>query len=293
MFARSVKRIAAIVSAAAVCIAVLPRAAQAGPLGPDCSDDADTCEVEVEVPGVPGGSDGGGSGEGGTGGNGDDGDAGADAGGLTDCTSSIVDTKADSHPLAGSRPEGGVYVLVVETCTTPSGSTVQTGEWLEQGADGQMQIRPEVLAQRAVDRLSLPRPVMNTSPDSKQLVMLPVWLAVTEASWEQQSASASVPGLTVTATATPVSASWSMGNGDTAECMVPGTPWTPAAGETEASPDCGYVYEQASEADLEVTVTVIWQVRWAGGGESGSVPDMTTTATTSWPVIESQSLVQR
>jgi hypothetical protein len=293
MLTRLAKNVSLPIIAVAVFVAALPRTAMADDLGPDCSDDADACEVEVEVPGIPGGSDGGGSGEGGTGGNGDGGDASADAEGLTDCTSSIVDTKADSHPLAGPRPDDGAYVLVVETCTTTSGSTVQTGEWLEQGADGQMQIRPEVLAQRAVDRLSLPRPVMNTSPDSKQLVMLPVWLAVTEASWEQQSASASVPGLTVTATATPVSASWSMGNGDTAECMVPGTPWTPAAGETEASPDCGYVYEQASEADLEVTVTVIWQVRWAGGGESGSVPDMTTTATTSWPVIESQSLVQR
>lgn len=292
MFARSVERIAAVLSVAAVCIVVLGQSALAGPLGPDCSDDADACEVEVEIPGIPGGSDGG-SGEDGTGGNGSGEDSGADAGGLTDCTSNIVDTDADSHPLAGPRPEGGVYVLVVETCTTPSGSTIQSGEWLEQGADGQVRIRPEVLAQRAIDRLSLPTPVMNASPESMQLVQLPVWLAVTESSWEQQSASASVPGLTVTATATPVSASWSMGNGDSETCNGPGTAWTPASGETEASPDCGYVYEQASESGLRVAVTVVWQVRWSGGGASGTAPDMTTTSSATWPVIESQSLVQR
>lgn len=281
---------------AAVLVIVAGQAARADFQPPQCSDDADSCEVVVEDPGIPGGSggDGGSDGEGGTGGNGGGGgEAGADDGGLADCSSSIVDTKADSHPLAGPRPDGGPYVLVVETCRTPSGSTVQTGEWLEQGADGQVQIRPEVLAQRAVDRLRLPQPVMNTSPESMQLVHLPVWLAVTADSWAQQSASASVPGMTVTATATPVSASWSMGNGDSKECAVPGTVWTPAAGETEASPDCGYVYEQASEADFQVSVTVVWQVRWAGGGASGSVPDMTTSVQTTWPVIESQSLVQR
>lgn len=288
---RLLTRVAVIACAAAALIAAAGQATWADFKPPQCSDDSDSCEVSAEDPGIDGGGsdDGGSDGVDGAGG----GSTGEDSGGLSDCTSSIVDTDADSHPLAGPRPDGGAYVLVVETCKTATGSTVQTGEWLEQGADGQMQIRPEVLAQRAVDRLSLPQPVMNTSPDSMQLVMLPVWLTVTGASWDQQSASASVPGLTVTATATPVSASWSMGNGDTKECTVPGTPWTPAAGETEASPDCGYVYEQASEADLEVTVTVVWQVRWAGGGASGSVPDMTTTATTSWPVIESQSLVQR
>lgn len=292
---RLLARVSLSALAAAVLLAAVGQAAHADLQPPQCSDDTDSCEVGVEDPGIPGGSDGneGSDGGGGAGGNSDGGEAGADEGGLSNCTSSIVDTNADSHPLAGPRPAGGPYVLVVETCRTPSGSTVQTGEWLEQGADGQVQIRPEVLAQRAVDRLRLPQPVLNTSPESMQLVHLPVWLAVTEASWAQQSASASVPGMTVTATATPVSASWSMGNGDSKECTVPGTVWTPAEGETEASPDCGYVYEQASEADLHVSVTVVWQVRWAGGGASDSMPDMTTSAQTTWPVIESQSLVQR
>jgi len=260
---------------------------------PECSDDSDSCEIGVEDPGIPGGSDDSGGDEGGTGeGNGGD-EPGGDAGGLSDCTSTIVDTDADSHPLAGPRPEGEKYVLVVETCTLPSGSSIQSADWLEQGADGQVRIRPEVLAQRAIDRLDLPQPVMNPSPESTQLVQLPVWLAVTEASWQTQSASASVPRMTVTATATPVLASWSLGNGDTKECTVPGAAWTPAAGETDPSPDCGYVYEQATEADVEVSVTVTWRIRWSGGGESGSVPDMTTTARTTWPVIESQSLNQR
>ncbi|MEU6858532.1 hypothetical protein AB0B28_06640 [Glycomyces sp. NPDC046736] len=281
----------AIAVASCAGVAVLPRGVLADPLGPECSDATDSCEVVAEHPGSPDGS----SGSEGSGGDSasEGGGSGGDAGGLSDCTSAVVDTDADTHPSAGARPAGDDYVLVVETCALPSGASVQSAEWLELGADGQLQIRAEVLAQRAIDRLHLPQPVMDTSPESKQLVHLPIWLAVTEASWEVQSATASVPGLTVTATATPVLASWSMGNGDSRKCTGPGTVWTPAAGETDSSPDCGYLYEQVTEADAEVTVTVTWEIRWSGGGESGSVPDMTTTAQTTWPVIESQSLVQR
>jgi hypothetical protein len=290
---RLLRRLGLPAVAAAVLLAAAGEAARADLKPPQCSDDADSCEVVVEDPGIPGGSDGETTGEDDASDDGSGGETGAGDSGLTDCTSTIVDTDADSHPLAGPRPSGRPHVLVVETCTTPSGSTVQMGEWLELGADGQVQIRPEVLAQRAIDRLNLPQPIMHTSPETVQLVHLPIWLAVTEASWEAQSATASVPGLSVTATATPVSTQWSMGNDDTTTCTGPGTVWTPAAGETDASPDCGYHYEHASEQDLEVSVTVVWQIRWAGGGESGSVPDMTTTAQTTWQVIESQSLVQR
>jgi hypothetical protein len=34
-----------------------------------------------------------------------------------------------------------------------------------------------------------------------------------------------------------------------------------------------------------VQATVTWQVRWAGGGGSGGVPDMQTTATTALLVV--------
>lgn len=297
MRARLAKYLALPVIAVAVCITALPHAAMADKLGPDCSDQADACEVEVEVPGIPGGSDGDGSGEGGTGENGGGGDgSGSDADGLTDCTSSIVDTKADSHPLAGPRPDGGAYVLVVETCTTPSGSTVQTGEWLEQGADGQVQIRPEALAQRAVDRLQLPAPQIAASPEEYQLVRLPTWLWLDGDSWSAQSASASVPGLTVTATATPFKATWNLGDGSSVVCEDAGTPWTSAFDAKDVSPDCGHTYTRSSAhapgGEYEVTVVVEWAVSWSGGGETGTEPGMTTTAQVSWQVAESQATVQ-
>lgn len=297
MRARLIRLTVVLLAVVAAHLVVAPQGAQANPWSPSCSDDADTCEVEAENPGSEGGSDGSGGDEAGSGGgNGGGGETAADDNGLTDCTSSIVDTKADSHPLAGPRPSGGPFVLVVETCRTPSGSTVQTGEWLEQGADGQVQIRPEVLAQRAVDRLQLPAPQIAASPEEYQLVRLPTWLWLEGDSWSAQSASASVPGLTVTATATPVKATWDMGDGSTVVCEDAGTPWTPAFDAKDASPDCGHTYERSSarapSGEYEVSVVVEWAVSWSGGGQSGTGPGMTTTAQVSWQVAESQATVQ-
>ena len=61
-------------------------------------------------------------------------------------------------------------------------------------------------------------------------VRLPVWLWVAPAAWQPQSKTAQVPGEPVTATATPVLASWPMGDGRTVTCHGPGIPY--AAGTT-------------------------------------------------------------
>lgn len=291
MCTRFVKLAVALVTAIGAYLVLYPRAALADPSGPSCSDPNDTCEVEVELPGSGGGT-GADPGDEGGGAPGGGGDGGGDTDALTHCTSDIVDTEADSHPLAGPRPEDGVYLLVMETCTTESGTTVQSAEWLEQGAEGQVQINPEILAQRAVDRLRLPQPGIEASPEATQLVHLPTWLWVTESSWAQQSASASVPGLTVTARATPVEARWATGDGDTVTCTGPGTPWQAGADPKTASPDCGHTYTRPSDDEVEAQVTVTWRITWSGGGVSGTAPDMTTTATTTWPVLESQTVLQ-
>jgi hypothetical protein len=39
-----------------------------------------------------------------------------------------------------------------------------------------------------------------------------------------------------------------------------------------------------------VTATVHWSVTWAGAGQGGVFPDLTTTATVPVPVAESQAL---
>jgi hypothetical protein len=157
---------------------------------------------------------------------------------------------------------------------------------------------PAELGRIAASRLLLPRPevVVNPPAPAPQLVMLPTWLWVEETWWSvSRSASASVPGVTVTATATPIRVVWSMGDGTTVTCEGSGTPYTSEVGSpASASPDCGHIYRRASSAQpgglFEVSATVTWQVSWSGGGASGVAGPLFSTATVPVTVVEVRSV---
>lgn len=160
------------------------------------------------------------------------------------------------------------------------------------GAQG-VAVAPSDLASVARARLRLPAPGVASSPGGAQLVHLPTWLWLASG-WEPVSATASVPGVTVTAVARPESATWSLGDGTTVTCMGPGTPYPSSGDPARPSPDCGHTYQRASASQpgrvYSVTASVRWSVSWTGAGESGSFPGMTTTATTSFQVLESQAV---
>ena len=155
---------------------------------------------------------------------------------------------------------------------------------------------PGVLAELAVKYLRLPDPVIRSSPapGALQLTQLPVWLWVAAGAWQPQSKTAQVPGEAVTATATPVAAVWSMGDGATVACKGPGTVFgggNPAA----ASPTCGYTYDQSSAGQpggaYPVTVTITWDITWHGdGGAGGVLAPLQTVAAAQFRVAESQAL---
>src|SRR5690606_30446017 len=103
--------------------------------------------------------------------------------------------------------------LMMKTCTDPdTGTGVQERTWVAPG-EGDTPVDPAVLAAEAVDNLALPAPRVASSPHDFQLVRLPTWLWLAGDSWQRQTASASVPGLTVTAVAVPTRATWQMGDG--------------------------------------------------------------------------------
>jgi hypothetical protein len=139
---------------------------------------------------------------------------------------------------------------------------------------------PVDVARLARARLDLPKPALAANPAGTQLVNLPTWLWLTRG-WETVTATASVPGVAVTATARPSSLTWAMGDGAIVTCSGPGIPFRIDADPRSSSPDCG---------TYAVTVTVHWSVTWAGAGESGTFPEMTTTSSTSFHVAESQAL---
>jgi hypothetical protein len=156
---------------------------------------------------------------------------------------------------------------------------------------------PGVLAQLAVKYLQLPDPVIRSSPapGALQLTRLPVWLWVAANAWQPQSKTAQVPGEAVTATATPVSAAWAMGDGTTVTCKGPGIAYAAGDNPSAASPTCGYTYDNSSAGQpggaYRVTVTITWDITWAGaGGAGGVLAPLQTVAAAEFQVAESQAL---
>lgn len=150
------------------------------------------------------------------------------------------------------------------------------------------------LAEQARERLRLPDPRVAASPVGDQLVNLPTWLWL-DGDWAPVEATASVPGVSVTAQAVPESATWSMGDGSEVVCPGPGTPYAAGGDPAAPSPDCGHTYRTSSAGRpgerFTVSVTVTWTVTWTGAGEGGTFPGLTTTGEAGFRVAESQALV--
>ncbi|MCP2338906.1 hypothetical protein FHU30_004263 [Actinomadura rupiterrae] len=152
------------------------------------------------------------------------------------------------------------------------------------------------MAQVARGRFVLPSPVIRSSPrqDLLQLVHLPTWLWIDRSVWHPYTATASVPGESVTATATPAQVAWVTGDGGSVTCHGPGTPYGQSGNPQAASPDCGHTFQVSSAGQpgeaYRVTATITWAITWAGGGQAGTLPPLTTSAAAGFRVAEAQGL---
>jgi hypothetical protein len=292
--------VAAAVVLTGAALLVAPAPAQADPWGDarcDTNRIAPGCDVTAGNTGT------GGKGNGGNGGaKGGDGNCRKPSGqeipcerdgawaGADGCYYAPTDPSPSTIAALGGQPstEGGWYM---RTCYGENGMFGGV-VWM---AGAPPMVSPAVLARQARARLSLPAVVIKMNPPGDQLVNLPVWLTLDPASWKPQSATASVPGVSVIATARPAKATWSMGDGTTVTCTGPGTAWTPSTDPAKASPDCGHVYRRSSanapNGRYTVAVTVTWDVTWAGAGQSGSIPGLATTGAVQVRVAESQTVI--
>ncbi|MFD8494977.1 hypothetical protein [Amycolatopsis sp. NPDC059657] len=205
-------------------------------------------------------------------------------------TSGVVQLAA--QPAAG-KP-GAWYVWQCSTSGVRDG-LYRPPVWIADGqAPGAAALpSPAELAQMARKQLRLPTPTIAANPAGDQLVNLPTWMWLS-GGWGPVSATASVPGVSVTAVATPTSVSWSMGDGTTVTCRGAGTPFRAGSDPKASSPDCGHTYRissarQAGQA-FPVAATVHWTISWSGAGQGGTFPDMTTTGDAAFRVAESQAL---
>lgn len=265
------------------------------------NDPRPVCDVNAGTPGEPSGGDSGSGG--GMGGDGMCRDPGGERipcqrhggwAGADGCYYKPIDPSPSTIEALGGQPagEGGWYQRVCYGANGAATTGLGGPVWV---AGAPPVLSPEVLARQARARLSLPEVRVRMNPSGDQLVNLPVWLALDPVSWRSESATASVPGVSVTATARPVAVAWVLGDGTTRTCDGPGTAWTAGTDPLEESPDCGHVYRRSSAGAAggvyTVTATVAWEVTWAGAGQSGTVSGLTTAGQVQTRVQESQAVV--
>jgi hypothetical protein len=207
------------------------------------------------------------------------------------CYYQPVDPSPETIAAIGGQPAGaGGWYL--KTCYGADGAGFGGVDWIPGGPPV---TSPAVLARQARSKLVLPDVVIELNPFGDQIVRLPTWAWLAGSSWHALSATAEVPGASVTATARPSDALWDFGDGTTVVCKGPGTPWKPGTDPMLASPDCGHRYMRTSAgaagAAFTVTVTVSWQVTWAGAGQGGTIPGLTTAGAVQVRVAESQTVI--
>lgn len=180
-------------------------------------------------------------------------------------------------------PDGVVAVLHVRDCGSPP---VRQYVWIREET-------PESLAEAALGDISsrlLTPPDVVLSPPTRSVVNLETWLAVTDPG--TISATASVPGLSSTTSASVASTTFDLGNGDRVTCPNTGVAWTEADG-TRPAP-CGYTYRRADAPGhvTQVSVTMSWTVTWSSSdGSSGTLPSVISAAAViDHPVNEIQTI---
>lgn len=195
-------------------------------------------------------------------------------------------------PRWEGHTDGSVWACVRELGYDEGQHLVTRWVWLP-GAPDTVVVDPVTLAYRAIADMQLAPPQVKSAPGPGQvgLVNMPVWLWVvkSENTWGPIEREASVPGLSVTATARVKAVNWSMGDGKTVRCEGAGTAYSKAMGVKD-SPDCGHRYRKTSreQADCKykVTATADWDITWQSTlGDTGQIA-MTQQAATQMQIGE-------
>lgn len=216
---------------------------------------------------------------------------------LAACRSTYV--SPSGSPLSTGAQKGGWYYT---PCAEELGiPTSQIGPLAFLPDSTVASAKPALsIALEARRELVLSVPSMLSSPgpeaDVPKVVNVPTWAWIDKAGWTTVTATASAPGVSVTATASPEYVGWLWGDGSSSECRGPGTPYVRGVSDpAAASPDCGHTYTQTSKRGpglrFPVTATVHWRITWrATTGQSGQFSDMTSRAAQAWPVEEIDAL---
>ncbi|MGH9149401.1 MAG: hypothetical protein ACRD0F_03585 [Acidimicrobiales bacterium] len=168
-------------------------------------------------------------------------------------------------------PEGGRFLRICRRGETEvSNEVVEIGPRKERST-------PQWLAEHDVDWDDVPLPEPTVFPH-KALALFPAYLSV--ADWGPARATAEVTNLVVEVEATPVRATWAMGDGKSVACAGPGSRVDTTRPVAERDRSCTHTYRTSSYQRgpghrFEAGVTVTYEVRWwASDGAEGRLGDI-------------------
>lgn len=214
------------------------------------------------------------------------GSGGEGTGGSSRCTSEVIpDSEVASLlpvPPLGT-PDGSIQWVVVRCRQDPSEPWVITN--LYQVGD-----TPPValLLEEARRQLVLPLATADMAPDPQfGVANAEAFLWIDSAVWIDHSATASLPGASLTLTASPVLMTWDMGEGSDRKgnprlvrCASPGVPFDIDRPAAQQSTDCSYRYNTTSgsqpNSEFLVRPYIEWTRTWVcePGCGSGSLPNL-------------------
>lgn len=173
-----------------------------------------------------------------------------------------------------------------------------TTTWRDTPPPGIVRLTPAQAAAALIATFQLKGVEIGKTPSdgNKGAVGLPVWLWVKNTkdplAWGPYSRTATLGGVTVTATATVRNVVWTMGDGGSTTCANPGTPYT--KGTAGPSPTCGYRYTKMSPGEgaspYTITATTNWDVSWQAEGQ-GDVITTQTSSTAQARIGELQTVI--
>ena len=140
----------------------------------------------------------------------------------------------------------------------------------------------------------VPDPVVGMSPrvDVNHLVGLPTWVWLDEVP-QSVTATAAIPGLSSTATATAVGLWFTPGDGgDRVECPLDAPVYSEDAGESPCAHTFEWVSAHSATGRWPALVEVEWEVTWTNTlGDSGTADPIVTSVLFELEVIELQARV--
>ncbi|MFI6687582.1 hypothetical protein [Streptomyces sp. NPDC050485] len=173
--------------------------------------------------------------------------------------------------------------------------------WVENGKtpDVPLAVNAKILGEYASDSIALPSTVVSMAPSGTSTVNLPTWIWAPGNKFTEKKVTASLAGISSTATAKPVALHIDPGTSDatvfpaSGDCPINadgsiGEPF--AAGKAGQTPPCGVTYQRPGAYSFKASIT--WKVSWsASNGEGGALPDsIFTTPPQNVTVQEIQSI---